>query len=173
MRKIVRPIVVSVTSLALAFPLTVGGAAAAQTQSVPTTAAAQLQAAEDIVTLTPADRTAINTSLRAQGFAPLPQEVVGLKVDNDRVVAVNDEGEDVAYTPTRAPQVMPMNAVTDEIKRAVGACLGIDFFAAVGAWEAIESQVDNWQKAAKFVLRRVGAIGILLCGGGIFVEYVL
>lgn len=53
-----------------------------------------------------------------------------------------------------------MNAVTDEIKRAVG------------AWEAIECQVDNWQKAAKFVLWRV-AIGILLCNGGIFAEYFL
>lgn len=173
MRNVFRSIVVSATGIALASPLAVGGAHAAEASTVPTTSQTHLQGIDEVVTLTAEDRTAINASLQAQGFTPLPGEVTGLKVENDRVVAVNDQGEEVSFTPTRAPQVMPMNAVTDEIKRAVGACLGIDFFAAVGAWEAIESQVDNWQKAAKFVLRRVGAIGILLCGGGIFAEYVL
>ena len=33
--------------------------------------------------------------------------------------------------------------------------------------------LKTWDKAAKFVLRRVGLVGAISCGGGVFAEYLL
>lgn len=103
---------------------------------------------------------------------PLPAGTAGFQISDDATVTIVDAAGQVLErqpTPT-GPQA---RGVTDEIKRVVGACIGIDFFGAVGAWEAIESQVNSWDKAAKFVLRRVGLVAAISCGGGIFAEYLL
>ena len=123
--------------------------------------------------LTEQDRQAINQSF---GYSALPSEASSLQRNGDKIDVLDANGNklpiDVSKLSETTPTVQPYSA-TDEIKRAVGACLGIDFFGAVGAWEAIESQVTDWKKAAKFVLRRVGLIAALSCGGGIFAEYLL
>ena len=155
---------------ALALPVALGTNTVAQAQAVPTAVQADNPTA---VTLTPQDRVDIDANLTAQGLAPLPQEAVALDVTEEKIIILDAAGNRIDYDHVALPTLQPMNTVTDEIKRVVGACLGIDFFAATTAWEAIESQVNSWDKAAKFVLRRVGAIALLSCGGGIFAEYVL
>lgn len=158
-----------VTVLALALPLALGTNSIAQAQEVPTAVKEQHSTA---VTMTDQDRLDIDSNLASQGLTPLPADAVALDVNDEKIVLLDADGEVIDYEAVGLPTVQPMNAVTDEIKRVVGACLGIHFYGAVGAWTAIENQVNTWQKAAKFVLRRVGAIALLTCGGGVFAEYV-
>ena len=145
------------------------GTAVALAQPVPPSASVTV---EDFVPVGPDDVAALNASLAAQGRNPLPAGTAGFQISDDATVTIVDAAGQVLErqpTPT-GPQA---RGVTDEIKRVVGACIGIDFFGAVGAWEAIESQVNSWDKAAKFVLRRVGLVAAISCGGGIFAEYLL
>lgn len=150
-----------------AFPATSAGAS--EVPNSTTSTAFQIETEK----LTEQDRQVINKSL---GYSALPSEADALRKDGDEVHVLNAEGDklpiDVKKLSETPFTVEPYSA-TDEIKRAVGACLGIDFFGAVGAWEAIESQVTDWKKAAKFVLRRVGLVAALACGGGVFAEYLL
>lgn len=159
-------------SIIALMPLTVVSATAAADTTDPL-------GIEEVVTtggterLMPGDREAINQSL---GYEAVPAEAVSLRFTGEKIEVLDAEG---AVIPVSAGQQAPRPGqvqaagVGDEIKRVVGACLGIDFFGAVTAWEAIESQVNTWNKAAKFVLRRVGLIAALSCGGGIFAEYLL
>ncbi|KZF00592.1 MULTISPECIES: hypothetical protein [unclassified Rhodococcus (in: high G+C Gram-positive bacteria)] len=145
------------------------GAAVALAQPAPPAVSATV---EEFVPVSAEEVASLNASLAEQGRNPLPAGTAGFQISDDATVTIVDETGNVLDrqpTPT-GPQA---RGVTDEIKRVVGACLGIDFFGAVGAWEAIESQVNSWDKAAKFVLRRVGLIAALSCGGGIFAEYLL
>lgn len=162
----------AVVSIAAALPLALFPATANGDSVVPdeTTSTAT---GKDTEQLSPADREAINDTL---GNEAIPEEATALQFNGDTVDVLDEDG---AVIPIDQDQLtvndgqLQTRGAGDEIKRVVGACLGIDFFGAVGAWEAIESQVNTWDKAAKFVLRRVGLIGAISCGGGVFAEYLL
>jgi hypothetical protein len=160
-RSLIAASMIAITSL--------GGTAVALAQPAPPAATSSV---EEFVPVSEGDVAALNASLTEQGRNPLPAGTAGFQISDDATVTIVDAtGQVLDRQPTStAPQA---RGVTDEIKRVVGACIGIDFFGAVGAWEAIESQVDSWDKAAKFVLRRVGLIAAISCGGGIFAEYLL
>lgn len=161
-----------VVSVAAALPLSLFPATASGDSTVPdqTTSTATGKETEQ---LSPGDRASINETL---GYEAIPENAVALQYNGDTVDVLDEEGSvipvDVEQGQATSPTIGTRGA-GDEIKRVVGACLGIDFFGAVGAWEAIESQVNSWDKAAKFVLRRVGLIGAISCGGGVFAEYLL
>lgn len=167
-----------VVSAALAVGLA-SGSASAQSMSGNDDAgiAATQQYADGETKLTDADRKTVNDSFEKMGLKPFPDEVETLKTENDQIVALDAEGNEVALDKSmdkpKPGAITAQAGVGHEIKRVVGACLGIDFFAATSAWAAIESQVTDWDKAAKFVLRRVGLIAALSCGGGVFAEYLL
>lgn len=168
----------AVVSAALAVGLA-SGPASAQSNDDSKTAGTETtqQYANGETKLTDADRKVVNDSFEKMGLKPLPNEVDTLKTENDKIVALDAEGNEITLDKSMdEPKPGPITAqagVGHEIKRVVGACLGIDFFAATSAWAAIESQVNDWDKAAKFVLRRVGLIAALSCGGGVFAEYLL
>lgn len=161
-------------TLAITIPLTgtsIAHANASETTTIPESLTATQ--APQTVELAEDQREEINALLQELGYSSIPDNVVRLKEEDEVVKAFDEAGNEVEINPTRTtPRIQTYDA-KDEIKRAVGACLGIDFFAEVGAWEAIESQVTDWNKAAKFVLRRVGAIAIISCGGGVFYEYII
>lgn len=167
-----------VVSAALAVGLASGTASA---QSIDDSKGAGIettqQYADGETKLTDADRKVVNDSFEKMGLKPLPDEVDTLKTENDKIVALDAGGGEVTLDKSvdkpKPGAITAQAGVGDEIKRVVGACLGIDFFAATSAWAAIESQVTDWDKAAKFVLRRVGLIAALSCGGGVFAEYLL
>lgn len=161
-----------VVSVAAALPLSLFPATASGDSVVPdqTTSTATGKETEQ---LSPGDRESINEAL---GNEAIPENAVALQYNGDTVDVLDEEGSvipvDLGQVAEDDDQIQT-RGVGDEIKRTVGACLGIDFAAHVGAWEAIESQVNSWDKAAKFVLRRVGLIGAISCGGGVFAEYLL
>lgn len=161
-----------VASVAATLPLSLFPAAASGDSAVPdqTTSTA---AGKETEHLSPGDRASINEAL---GHEAIPENAVALQYNGDTVDVLDEEGSvipvDIEQAQATTPTVAARSA-GDEIKRAVGACLGVDFFGSVGAWEAIESQVKTWDKAAKFVLRRVGLVGAISCGGGVFAEYLL
>lgn len=163
-------ITVAAVSLTLAlssFPATSAGAS--EIPNSTTSTAFQVQTEK----LTEQDRLAINKSF---GYSALPEQASALQRNGDKINVLNDNGDEIPIGVTKLSQTGPTvqsYSATDEIKRVVGACLGIDFFGAVGAWEAIESQVTDWDKAAKFVLRRVGLVAAVSCGGGVLAEYLL
>lgn len=158
--------VTAVLPLAL-FPATANGVPVVPDE---TTSTATGKDTEDI---SPADREEINETL---GDEAIPEEAAALRFNGDTVDVLDEDGTvipiDRGQLTVNDGQIQPQG-VGDEIKRTVGACLGIDFAAHVGAWEAIESQVNSWDKAAKFVLRRVGLVAAISCGGGVFAEYLL
>ncbi len=63
------------------------------------------------------------------------------------------------------------SGVVDEIKRVVGACLGVSL-ATTGFWASIEAELTSWDRAAKFLVRRLGVLGAVSCAGGIIWEYI-
>lgn len=155
-----------------ALPLTVFPATANGDSAVPN-ATTSTATAKETEQLTAEDRQLINETL---GYEAIPESAAALQSNGDNVDVLDENGDiipvDIDQQASNVPTIQARSA-GDEIKRVVGACLGIDFFGAVGAWEAIESQVNSWDKAAKFVLRRVGLIGAISCGGGVFAEYLL
>ena len=161
-----------VASVSAALPLTVFPATANGDSAVPN-ATTSTATAKETEQLTAEDRQLINETL---GYEAIPESAAALQYNGDNVDVLDENGDvipvDIDQQASNAPTIQAQSA-GDEIKRVVGACLGIDFFGAVGAWEAIESQVNSWDKAAKFVLRRVGLIGAISCGGGVFAEYLL
>lgn len=163
-------VTIAAVSLALTFfTFSATAAGASEIPSSTTSTAADMETE----VLTDQDRQAINQSL---GFSALLAEASALQRNGDKIDVLDADGNKLPVDITKASKGAPTvqtYAVSDEIKRAVGACLGIDFYGAVGAWEAIESQINTWQNAAKFVLRRVGLIGAIACGGGVFAEYLL
>jgi len=61
--------------------------------------------------------------------------------------------------------------IVDEIKRTVAACLGVSL-TATGFWASIEAELTIWDRAAKFLVRRLGVLGAVSCAGGIIWEYI-
>lgn len=61
--------------------------------------------------------------------------------------------------------------IVDEIKRVVAACLGVSL-TATGFWASIEAELTSWDRAAKFLVRRLGVLGAVSCAGGIIWEYI-
>ena len=53
----------------------------------------------------------------------------------------------------------------------MAACLGMT--PAGLTLQGVLEQINTWQKAAKFVLRRIGLFAAISCGGGIFAHYLL
>lgn len=169
--------IVAMCSFALAlstFSATASAATASGESEIPnstTSTSAQIETTK----LSEQDRQAINKTF---GHPVLPPEASALQKDSDKVHVLDANGRklpvDVATLSEDSSNVQLYSASAgDEIKRAVGACIGVDLVGSVTAWEAIESQVTDWNKAAKFVLRRVGLVAALSCGGGIFAEYLL
>ena len=163
---------IAVTTLAIAlsfstFPATASGATEVPNTNTSTASNTHTES------LSEGERESINQTL---GYEALPAEAAALKSNGEKVTVINQEGKelpiDVDKLNSKTHRVQTYG-VKEEIKRTVGACLGIDFAANIGAWEAIESQGNTWQKAAKFVLRRVGVIAAVSCGGGVFAEYLL
>lgn len=172
---------IAVFSLAAALPLGLVPTVANGATAVPSDATAVQSGADeypnsDTENLTAKDRADINRSLTSLGYSPLPKSAAALTLNGDKIVVLDKDGDVIPIDKGQdleKASLVQTKGVTDEIKRTVGACIGIDLTANVGAWAAIESQVNTWQKAAKFVLRRVGFIAAISCGGGVFAEYLL
>lgn len=94
--------------------------------------------------------------------------VIGHKSDGSTYQRHVDQGE-----PGELPaqEVTTAGLIPQEIKDVVGACLGISAGAS-GLWAGIAEQVSSWDKAVKFVVRRVGVVAAVSCMGGIVWHYI-
>lgn len=126
--------------------------------------------------LTDEDVDAFNKNLIEAGNVPLHDDVVALEFrEDDSVVEKLADGEEY-LRPRSVHNAMPLvaagaNSVTDEIKRAVGACLGVSLNA-TNFWKSFVEELSSWDKAVKFVVRRIGVVGAVSCLGGIVWEYI-
>lgn len=126
----------------------------------------------------------INDGLSSAGRDKLPENTVALRyLDSGKTVGVSSDGKitaslddgkrDVAVRTPGDPNAG--NSVHDEIKRAVGACLGIGTqgattWAALG--EGVLAELASWETAVKFAVRRIGVVAAVSCLGGIVWEYI-
>lgn len=116
----------------------------------------------------------IQTINRTSGHQVIPARAKALRYDGGNVQLLDSNNAVIPADTSgikREGGDLTFRNAGDEIKRAVVACLGINFFSAVSAWAAVESAVSNWRSVAKFVLRRVGLVAAISCGGGVFAEY--
>lgn len=171
-------------SAALAFTLS-GGIASAD----PADKAANAEtpaAAEEITTdgphieeLDQATISEFNKGLSAAGAELIEPGTTALEYQPDgSVIGHKSDGSTyqrhaAGSAPTELPaqKVATAGLIPQEIKDVVGACLGISA-GATGLWAGIAEQVGSWDKAVKFVVRRVGVVAAVSCMGGIVWHYI-
>jgi hypothetical protein len=90
--------------------------------------------------LTGSQRATLNSQIDAVDGTPIPDSVISVTISQDKVTFVDAAGNAVAVPPSPYPI---REGVIDEVKRAVGACLGINFTANVSAWTAIQNSVNT------------------------------
>lgn len=98
---------------------------------------------------------------------------MGLDNDGGITATLDDAKQDVQVRAANDPSTW--DKVHEEIKRAVGACLGVGVqggttWAALG--ENVLVQLTSWRTAVQFVVRRIGLAAAVSCLGGIVWEYV-
>ncbi|MBE9372934.1 hypothetical protein IQ251_00585 [Saccharopolyspora sp. HNM0983] len=132
---------------------------------------AQLQTPGDRIDLTQDDIEHINAVLTAEGRGALPEGTTALEITSDEVARPLDSAGNQLGSPAASDTFQARNAVIDEIVEVVAACLGTT--PAGLSLQGVLEQINTWQKAAKFVLRRIGLFAAISCGGGIFAHYLL
>lgn len=114
-----------------------------------------------------------NEQLAAVGNEQIPAGTVALEYRTDGSVVGYMENGTTYERSAAALEGNPMlrAGVVDEIKRVVAACLGVSL-TATGFWASIEAELTSWDRAAKFLVRRLGVLGAVSCAGGIIWEYI-
>ncbi|GAA1353246.1 hypothetical protein [Falsarthrobacter nasiphocae] len=120
----------------------------------------------------------------SSGRAALPDGTVALRhLDSGDLVAVDALGTPLATyleatlsardtaLPETEDDTQAEGIIHPEVKRIIGACLGIGVPGAISA-ETVIRWFNTPQKAAKFIVRRLGVFGAISCAGGIIWEYI-
>ncbi|OZD19484.1 hypothetical protein CH253_15800 [Rhodococcus sp. 06-156-3C] len=166
------------SGLVAAIALTIFAAPASAQPSVgpgPTTGEVQEQPVDqDRVEQIDAERLVLfNDQLAAAGNEQILTGTVALEYRTDgSVVGYLADGT----TYERSAAALENNpllraGIVEEIKRVVAACLGVSL-TATGFWASIEAELTSWDRAAKFLVRRLGVLGAVSCAGGIIWEYI-
>lgn len=128
-------------------------------------------------------RALTNQGLASIDHPPLPSDSAALRYfNNGQIVALNSHGSVIAeisrpdtnpwksIRQAESQKAAPQNAIINEVKCIVGACLG--FGGAGGmSFEQLVRWLANPVTAAKFVIRRIGIAGAVSCIGGIIWTY--
>lgn len=114
-----------------------------------------------------------NDRLAAVGNEQIPAGTVALEYRTDgSVVCYFADGTTYERSAAALENNSMLRAgIVDEIKRVVAACLGVSL-TATGFWASIEAELTSWDRAAKFLVRRLGVLGAVSCAGGIIWEYI-
>lgn len=135
--------------------------------------------------LTAESHSEINRFFSQRGLNKIPSSAVALRyLDTGDVVALDETGtvletyegisiavSEVTDIEDSAGKYMTRGVLHPEVKRIIGACLGIGGAGGV-LMEDIVQQFNSPAKAAKFVVRRLGLFGAISCAGGVIWEYV-
>lgn len=87
------------------------------------------------------------------------------EIDGKTIVQVVEHNDSFDYGIVADP------TLREHIKKVVGGCLGISTDA-TSFWGGVIEQITRWDKAVKFVVRRIGVLGAVSCMGGIVWQYI-